>query len=70
MRPIVLIPFASEVHGKEYYVGVLEVFKSYFKRYGIEFHDSIVTSVNDIEVVYKKIFIFYSNSTYTYWWNK
>jgi L-fucose isomerase-like protein len=54
LRPIVLIPFASEVHGREYYVGILEVFKSYFKRYGIEFHDGIVTSVNDIEAISKK----------------
>lgn len=54
MKPIILIPFASEVHKREYYVGVLEVFKSYFKKYGIETHDGIVSSYNDIEAISKR----------------
>lgn len=54
MKPLVLIPFASEVHGKEYYIGIFEVFKSYFKKYGIEFHNNIVTQYSEVEDISKK----------------
>ncbi|MCS7111630.1 MAG: hypothetical protein N3D82_00105 [Ignisphaera sp.] len=57
MKPLVLIPFASEVHGREYYVGILEVFRAYFKKYGIEFHSGVVTREDDVELISKK----YSN---------
>ncbi len=57
MKPLVLIPFASEVHGREYYAGVLDVFKSYFKKYGIEFHSNIVTQYDEVKDISKK----YSN---------
>jgi len=49
LKPIVVVPFASEVHGKEYYANVLEVFRKHFGRYGIEFHGDVVTSVEEAE---------------------
>lgn len=54
MRPLILIPFASEVHRKEYYAGVLEVFKSCFRKYGIDFHEEVVTSYDKVEIISKK----------------
>jgi len=49
MKPIIVVPFASEIHGKEYYANVLEVFRKHFSRYGIDFHSGIVTSVEEAE---------------------
>lgn len=54
LKPLVLIPFASEVHGREYYAGILEVFRSHFKKYGIEFHSGIVTGKDEVETVSRK----------------
>ncbi|MEM2527873.1 MAG: hypothetical protein QXG40_00545 [Ignisphaera sp.] len=54
MRPLILIPFASEVHGREYYAGILEVLKSYFRKYGIDFHEEIVISYDKVETISKK----------------
>lgn len=49
MKPIVVVPFASEIHGKEYYANVLEVFRKHLSRYGIEFHSEIVVSAEAAE---------------------
>ncbi|MEM4628049.1 MAG: hypothetical protein QXX37_07190, partial [Ignisphaera sp.] len=54
MRPLILIPFASEVHRREYYAGILEVLKSYFRKYGIDFHEEIVISYDKVETISKK----------------
>jgi L-fucose isomerase-like protein len=54
MQPIVVVPFASEVHGKEYYANVLEVLRKHLMRYGIDFHRDIVTSAEKAEEAGKK----------------
>jgi len=54
MQPIVVIPFASEIHGKEYYANVLEVFRKHFSRYGIDFHSGIVTRAEEAEDLGRK----------------
>jgi hypothetical protein len=54
MQPIVVVPFASEVHGKEYYANVLEVLRKHLMRYGIDFHRDIVTSTEKAEEAGKK----------------
>jgi len=54
MQPIIVVPFASEIHGKEYYANVLEVFRKHFGRYGIDFHSGIITSFEEAESLGKK----------------
>lgn len=58
MIPIVVVPFASEIHGKEYYAGVLEVIRKYLASYGIDMHKDIVTDKEKAEAAGKR----YSNA--------
>lgn len=54
LQPIVVVPFASEIHGKEYYVAILDIISRYLSKYRIELHSSIVTDVDDAEKIGKK----------------
>jgi len=42
-QPVVVIPFASSIHGKEYYMGVLDLFKRLLEKYAIEIHSEVIT---------------------------
>ena len=53
MKPAVVVPFASEIHGKDYYANVLEVFRKHLSRYGVEFHNEIISSVEAAEAAGK-----------------
>lgn len=54
MQPIIVIPFASEVHGKEYYVGIYDMLHRYISRYGVEIHRDIIVESSDAERVGRK----------------
>lgn len=54
MLPIIVVPFASEVHGKEYYVGIYDVIKNYLSRYGVEIHKEIITEYEEAVRIGKK----------------
>ncbi|ADM28250.1 conserved hypothetical protein [Ignisphaera aggregans DSM 17230] len=44
MKPIVVFPFASELHGKEYYLNLFEIIKKKFTPYGIEIYSEVITN--------------------------
>ncbi len=54
MRPIVVVPFASAIHGKEYYLHVFEIFKKYFAKYDVVLHPEVVTDREKAEELGKK----------------
>lgn len=54
LQPIIVIPFASEVHRKEYYVAVLDLLKQYISRHGVDVHNGIVTEISEAEQIGKK----------------
>ncbi len=48
MKPIVVFPFASELHGKEYYLNLFEILRKKFAIYGIEIYEKIITKEPEI----------------------
>ncbi len=44
MKPIVVFPFASELHGREYYLNLFDVIKKKFALYGIEIYSEVITN--------------------------
>lgn len=54
MIPIVVVPFASEIHGKEYYVGLYDIIKNHIAVYGVEIHKEIITDPEEAIRVGKK----------------
>jgi L-fucose isomerase-like protein len=54
LRPIVVVPFATEIHGKEYYVAILDIIKQYLLKHGVEIHSSIVVNTDEAEEVGRK----------------
>jgi len=54
LQPIIVVPFASEVHRKEYYVAILDILKHYISRHGVEIHNGIVTTVEEADQIGRK----------------
>lgn len=54
MIPIVVVPFASEIHGKEYYVGLYDIIKNHIATYGVEIHKEVITDPEEAIRVGKK----------------
>lgn len=54
MRPIIAVPFASEVHGREYYAGVLEIFRRYIAKHGVDIYPSIIVDPEEAEKIGSK----------------
>uniref|UniRef100_A0A7C2Z195 Fucose isomerase n=1 Tax=Ignisphaera aggregans TaxID=334771 RepID=A0A7C2Z195_9CREN len=54
MQPVVAVPFASKVHGEEYYLSIFDVLKRYFMKYGIEVHSSVITDDSEANNIGKR----------------
>ncbi|MEM1732836.1 MAG: hypothetical protein QXP02_05310 [Desulfurococcaceae archaeon] len=54
LKPIVLIPFASEIHEEKYYGNVFEFFKKLFTNRGVVVYEGVITSSSDAVKVAEK----------------
>ena len=53
-KPLIVVPMATKLHGEEYYLSVLEVFHRKLKQYALDFHEEVVTEVDEVSQVAKK----------------
>ncbi|HID80684.1 MAG TPA: hypothetical protein EYP48_03085, partial [Ignisphaera sp.] len=53
-KPLIVVPMATKLHGEEYYLSVLEVFHRKLKQYALDFHEEVVTELDEVSQVAKR----------------
>ncbi len=53
-KPLIVVPMATKLHGEEYYLSVLELFRRKLERYGVDFHEKVITDIEEVPQIARK----------------